>query len=439
MFISKMKKSVILFILPIILLLSGCNESGNYIKRGKTELSFFTYGSLSDPSYIVENEIYEDFKLKNTDIDIKIERMFGDPFSYKLEAYALTNRVPDIVFMWPGGKSSILHKRKLMKDLYPFIENEKEKFLSPALEPQLSGYLAELPSGITITHTIYVNEEILRKLNLKVPKNYDELKTVSKKLRLNGYQTILMANKETWVLQSCLFSTIVGRVAGDDFIDKIIKNETKFTDAPFIKSLNFLKQLFKDDVISTKTFEIGYNESPALFVKGNWAFYIDGDWRTSAFVTGENNESQISIENQRNISLMMFPEIPDEINHNTVSGVVSIGYGISNTIKKGSDKEKAAWRFISYLQSEDVQKKRLEKVGTFPSRKGIQVDNLEPIVSSRGDYYSKPEKITYVLDSVFDTKVATQINLSLQELSLGVKSTEEIANDINKVYEESLK
>ncbi len=89
-----------------------------------------------------------------------------------------------------------------------------------------------------------LNQEMLNDLGLNMPETYDELKTMVPKLQEAGKDVVIMGAQDDWVIQSVLFSMIVGRLAGDAFIDKILAGEAKFTDEPFVSTLKFYPATF---------------------------------------------------------------------------------------------------------------------------------------------------------------------------------------------------
>ncbi|HPX48218.1 MAG TPA: extracellular solute-binding protein, partial [Treponemataceae bacterium] len=97
---------------------------------------------------------------------------------------------------------------------------------------QSGGYLAELPIGVTQTHVLYVNTAVLKECGLSIPKTYDELKAQVPVLKAKGYETILMANAESWVMQSCLFSDIAGRFGGSAVRDGTRRFSTDRLNSP---------------------------------------------------------------------------------------------------------------------------------------------------------------------------------------------------------------
>jgi len=224
-------------------------------------------------------EVWNEFERRNPDIKIEREDLYLEPFHQKLAAYVASGQLPDVIRMWPGGRTSHLHHQRLVKDLAPFIEPYRDVFIEAALQPQAGGYLAMIPEGITATHVLFTNTKLLDELGLSVPTTYEELKDMAPKLRAAGLEPVLMGAQDDWVIQSTFFSMILGRLAGDEFTDQILAGQAKFTDEPFLKSLRFFKQLFDDGVLSPTIVQTGYGEVNALFASGRSPFMIDGIWK----------------------------------------------------------------------------------------------------------------------------------------------------------------
>ncbi len=112
---------------------------------------------------------------------------------------------------------------------------------------------------------------------------------------------------------------------------------------------------------------------------------------------------------------MAFPAIPGEKFPGTVSAVVGVGLGISASIPKGSDMEKAAVRLLKYYYSPEVQQIKLETGAFIPTLKGVTSDKLEPFTTMMPKFYAGIAKTTYVLDGVLDANVCNNfINKGLQ-------------------------
>lgn len=382
-----------------------------------------------------QTEIWDRFGELYPNIRIEREDLYLEPFHQKVEAYAAANQVPDVVYMWPGGRSTTLHRNNLVKDLRPLLGDTAEEFSPAALVNQAGGYLGMIPIGLTSTHVMFVNHTLLDELGLSVPETYEDLVAMVPVVRAARKELIVMGAEDDWVMQSLLFSMIAGRIAGDEFFDAVRAGEAKFTDAPFVNALRFYRQLFDDGVLNVTTLLTPYGEAASLFATGRAPFLIDGDWRTGDFLTNvDTGDALIPVEEQPNYSLTVFPAIPGEVNSRTTSSLVATGYGISASIPAGSAKEKAAWTLVEFLTGEHAQTVRLETGAAFPSRKGITSDTLEPLAQARSLFYGEYGG-TYVIDDIFEAEVHTEINVGLQEIGLGIATPEVVAARAQRAFD----
>ena len=429
-----LKKST--FLLLALLLVTGVFAPAT-LAQEPVKISVLHYFDLTSPGAAREiNEVWYEFSVRNPHIIVEREDLFLEAFHQKTEAYAAADRLPDVIYMWPGGRSTSLHTLGLVKDLGPLLGDDAKYYKEAVLAPQAGGFLAELPQTMTSSHALYVNVALLESLGLSMPATYEELVAMVPVLKANGLDTVLMGAQDDWVIQSCLFSMIVGRLVGDDKLKEILAGEAKFTDPEFVSALEFYAQLYEDGVLHRKIMNTSYAEVNGLFATGRAPFLIDGDWKTSNFLTDPTTgEALIPVDRQDEFVMTIFPAIPGEINAASSSGVVGVGYGMSSKIQAGSAKEAAAWELIKWLQGPEVQKLRLETGGTIPSRVDVTSDQLEPLVIERIRYYEDILVTTEVIDNIFEGEVYTPINIGLQEIGLGFATPMEVAQRTQEAFD----
>lgn len=429
------KRSTVLF---LALLLVASVFVPTVLAEERITITVLNYFDLTSPGAERElEEVWREFSRRNPHIIVEREDLFLEAFHQKVEAYAAADRLPDVVFMWPGGRSTSLHTLGLVKDLRPLLGEDAKYYQDAVLAPQAGGYLAELPQTMTSSHALYVNKTLLEELGLSIPKTYEELVAMVPVLRANGINdTILMGAQDDWVIQSTLFSMIVGRLVGDEKLHEILAGEAKFTDPEFVGALEFYAQLYEDGVLHRRIMNTSYAEVNGLFAAGRAPFMVDGDWKVSNFLTDvTTGEALIPVEKQPEFMMTIFPAIPGEINKASSSGVVGVGFGMSSKIEDGSAKEAAAWELIKWLQGPEVQKLRLETAGTIPSRVDVTSDKLEPLVLERIRYYEDIGVYTEVLDNIFEGEVYNPINVGLQEIGLGLATPMEVAQRVQEAMD----
>jgi len=438
-----MKKAILtlaVLLSAALVIAGGQSEPESAEAAEPTVLTVLYYIDATQAGYAEDQAIWAKFEAENPDVKLEKEELFDEAFHQKVAAYIAAGTLPDIMYTWPSGRSTALHEQRLLKDLTKLLGKEfLSNFVPAAVDPsnQNSDFLGELPQSVTYTTTMYTNTKMLKDNGLAEPKAYADLKAMVPKLRAKGAQTVLMANKSTWVMQSCLFSTVAGRLLGDAWIDRAKAGEVSFSDRDFVNALGFINTMYKDGVLSRDTIQLAYGEGPALFAEGAAAFLVDGDWRQGAFLTDTSTGvALIDPEAQAdNFAFRNFPAIPGEKNPGQVSAIVGVGFSISASVPAGSAKEAAAVRWMKYYYSPEVQKIKLETGAFIPSRKGVTSDKIEPFTRMMPEYYASVAKTCYVLDGVLDVDVYTPLNNGLQEIGLGSKSPAQVAADVQTAAE----
>ncbi len=434
-------------VFALVLLMAGSMvfaQGASDASSAKTELNVLYYIDMSAPNSADEiSAVWDVFEAQNPDIKVVREDLFNEPYHQKVEAYAASGNMPDVLYMWPGGRSAAVQNNHLVKDLAPFLKADGiyDDYAAAALVPQAAGYLAELPNGITSSHMMFVNDKLLESYGLNRPETLDDLLAMVPVLKSNGIDVIGMDNMSDWVMQSCLFSLVVGRLGGPDWYEQLAAGKINFTDPWFVNSLAVIDQLYATGALNRNTLNSAYGNGRGAFAAGKCAFFIDGDWACGNFQTdASTGVALISPQAQQDsFGMMVFPAIPGELVHNSTSGVVGTGFGMSANIEAGSAKEEAAWRLIKFLQSKYVQEWRLKTGASFPSNLTVDIakviadNNLEPFVQKRAEFYTK-YSTTPVIDGVLDPSVYNVINVGLQEIGLGKKTPTQVAADVQKAW-----
>ena len=441
-----MKKVLAIMLIALticsVVFAEGLAESSKK-KSDKVTLTVLNYIDMSEPNSANEIAmVWDVFALQHPEIEIIREDLFNEPFHQKVEAYAAQGNLPDVLYAWPSGRSETLHKEHLLYDLETLLKRDGlyNNYAATCTAPQLGGYLAELPNGITATSMMFVNEKVLRDNGLEIPKTYADLKAMVPVLNAKGIEVISMDCQDGWVMQSCLFSLITGRFGGADWADKLAAGEWDFEDDWFKKALTVVDNLYKDGIINRNTLSISYGSGRADFAAGKSAFYIDGDWACASFQEDvTTGDALFSREQQAtDVSLMNFPALDGEVVHESNSAVVGTGWAIAADI--APEKLEAAWTLVKFLEGEYVQTYRLTTGAAFPSLTSIDVASvvarfdLEPLVGKRSQWYNDIQVATPVIDGVLDPAVYEVINQVLAEIGLGKTTVDEAAATVNKAW-----
>jgi raffinose/stachyose/melibiose transport system substrate-binding protein len=412
----------------------------------KIPLTFLWYQDATSAGWSTDVAIWQKFKDTNPDIDLQQEILFTEAYHNKLSAYIAAGTLPDVFYLWPSRRSSsaTIHDQKLAKDLAPLLGADFLKdFVAPALDvkQQSSMQLSELPQSFTYTTVMYTNKKLLTDNGLALPKTYADMKAMVVKLRVKGIQTLILPDGDGWPAQSCLFSTITGRMLGDAWVDSVKVGKAKFTDTAFVNALKFWQQMFTDGVMSWTNVQMPYGDGPGLFANGKAAFFIDGDWRQGAYLIDKSTGKALidPAKQATDFAFLNFPAIPGEKNPGVVSAIAGTGLGISAKLAAGSDKEKAAVRLLKYYYGPEVSLQNYEAGAFIPSRKGVVSEKLEPFTKMMPLYYASILKTCYVIDGVIEPDVFNILNAGLQAIGLGAKTPAQVAAEMQKAQDAVMK
>jgi raffinose/stachyose/melibiose transport system substrate-binding protein len=394
------------------------------------------YLDASNPTAVADaNEWFSTFERNNPGVRIERENLFDDAFHDKMRTYAAAQDMPDVMYVWPSGRSDYLHEQRLLKDLMPFINRDNlRQYYVPATfdySQQQSGYMAMFPQGITTTHAFFTNMEILNEVGLQPARTYAELVAQVPVLRAAGYQTVLIPAQSTWVMQSCLFSMVIARFAGADWHERILSGRANFTDSDFVAAFDFIRRMYADGVISRDAVGVGYGDGPGMFAGNQGAYYIDGDWRVGDL------RLVIDPARQQYIRVGVFPDIPGARLNSSSSVVIGVGYAMAASIPAGSQREHYAWELVKWLLGREVSTTRTANGGTpTPTRSDLDFAamNLEPMQVAVGNLGAQFTTSTPVIDAVLASEVFEPINDGLIDLALGRRTAAQVANDVQAAF-----
>ncbi|MDR1073062.1 MAG: extracellular solute-binding protein [Treponema sp.] len=437
-----MKKRIVF----ILLALSALSANLNGDPTTPITLRVLNYSDTTSASAVAaEEEIWRKFQADHPNIIIEREDLFYESFHNKVEVYAALgyDYLPDVIYAWPSGRSRTLYAYHLLKDLTPLIQKDglTASYRDLAIDPSqfANNYVGMLSLSITSSHAFYVNNAVLKDAGLTPASTYAELAAQVPALRAKGYETVLMDNKDTWVMQSCLFSLIAGRFCGEGWERKILSGQAKFTDPDFVTALTFIKQMYDDGVLSRSTLTTDYGEVIGKFASKKGAYLIDGDWRAGAFITDPFvGQALISPADQENILITVFPDIEGAKLNKSTSSILGVGWGVNAGIPSGSAREAAAWELVKWLAGKEIQTWLLKTGGvSTPSRADIDISSLplEPMQKAVAQLANEYTTSTAVIDAVFAGPVYTRINDGLQAIGMGSQTPEQVAKATQDAFD----
>lgn len=395
---------------------------------GKVKLTMFHYLDLTDPVATANWDILlSTFEATYPDIELEIEYGFNEPFHDKLQAMAIADQLPDIMFLWPGKRTGTVTGAGKAKDLSPWLEGKLDQFSPTAIAAQgPNGEIYELPEQVTATHVMYTNEKLMKELGLSFPKTLDELVAQGDTIRAAGYTPVAMTNGDGWQMQSCLLSALVDRTGGREWVRKAAAGEASFSDPEFVNALKVIETLAENDMFSAGINTLSYGSALTEFVTGNAVYYIDGGWRVNN-LNGELPEEMVPY-----VSLNVFPEVPMENGQaGSTAAVAGTGHGMN--AKLSGAKADAAWTWI-WFYSGPVGSAIRQGFGALPAYKIPMSSDADPLTVKLSEFVNNTPS-GFVIDAVMEAEGMGVLHPALQELIFGKKSPEQVAAEYEKWVE----
>ncbi|HIT90939.1 MAG TPA: carbohydrate ABC transporter substrate-binding protein [Candidatus Merdenecus merdavium] len=146
-------------------------------------------------------------------------------------------------------------------------------------------------------HGFIYNKDVFEECNVSVPTTWEEFLDVCQKIKDSGKTPIHMP-KDTWVPQILMtdnFAKALGKDAVEDFSEKVMKNEAKWTDVPELAEvIDQYLELYEKGYINTDFASATYDDSILAVAEGNAAMHFNGDF-FAASVLEANPDANIGM------------------------------------------------------------------------------------------------------------------------------------------------
>lgn len=349
--------STVLALTMVVTMAVGCGKSADTnssAKKGDDKVTLKVFTNLPDRKNgqgLVEQQIIDEYMKENKNVTTKVEALDEEAYKTKFKAYSMEG-MPDVVSIW--GQPSFLDEVLDAGVLAELNEDDYKDygFISGSLDGfKKDGKLYGLPRNTDVAG-FYYNEKMFKENGWTVPKTYDELLELAKKINDKGIIPLAMDGGDGWPMAVYL-SDILYKLTGSDYSstvsDAIKKGD--FSDANIKKATEILKQ-----TADAKMFQKGYDSqdygtAQNLFTNGQAAMFYMGSWEASMAL----NED-IPKEIRENIRVFTMPIIDGGKGKATdIAAWNGGGYAVSS---KSEHKEEAI-KFLNYMYQPD----KLSKYG----------------------------------------------------------------------------
>lgn len=294
-----------------------------------------------DQVKILSNLIYSDFMAKN-DIDVVIEQV-----NATLVQGVISGNSPDLYLHLSRSQPVNLVMRGVLYDLKNFDDYDEviaNNFQEGAETPYLyNGGCYALPD-MQQFNVLFYREDIFEKLNLEVPNTWEEFIQVTAILQRNKMNVYLPYTKleatstvNVGVGGLTIYPTMLMQMGGSLYNEE--QNKTLLSGNLAVKAFTFWTDFYTRYGLDPQAnfynkfragvYPMGISNYTLCFTIGAGAPELDGKWKIA--------------------------QIPGVMDENSNINRVCAGSGSGCAIMNNSDEKEAAWEFLKWWVSEDVQ------------------------------------------------------------------------------------
>ncbi|WP_243291008.1 ABC transporter substrate-binding protein [Bacillus sp. FJAT-47783] len=399
---------------------NGSETEGNETEEtaGKEEVIF--WHAMSGPLETVLNDIVADFN--NSQEDIEVKPVFQGTYEEALTKFntvAGTKDAPTIMQTFEVGTKYMIDSGHI-EPVQKFID--EDNYDTSQWEKNISNYYTvdskqySMPFNSSTPVLIY-NKDAFKEAGLdpeKAPMTYSELKEAAKKLtKSEGGET---SQYGFTILNYGWFFEELLAVQGGHYVDQDNGRKGDATKATFndelgLKVFNLISEMHNEGTF----YNVGQNwdDMRAAFQSGKVAMYLD----SSAGVKGmvDNSDFEVGVS---------YLPIPDDAER---EGVIIGGASIWMSSGISEEKQKAAWEFMKYLTTPEVQAEWHVKTGYFAINPAAYDQD---IVKKEWEKYPQ---LKVTVDQLHETKTSTATQGAL--ISVFPESRQKVVKAMENLYQ----
>lgn len=420
---------VILVIVPVIITLKLFDRAdpvtGNISQKDPVELRFMSSWGGTDTKAQRLQQLLEKFELENPGVKIINESMSGSEFLFKLKTNFAQGNDPDVFGLWPGSDIKILINQGKVADLTDLLSADKEWYGSFGEDAwsydQFDGRIYGLPCEI-IYEGLFLNRDLFEKYGVKLPSNYEELKTAVTSFRQKGIIPIAYnATPEGTYLYQNIVMKLGGKVALENPYTNGRINQC------FIDGMKYVKELYELGAFPDNAFTIDDKTRDNLFIDKKAAMIAQGSWfiGPGALNAGEDT-----------VDIIPLP-VFEKGNAHPTSIIYGLGNGnfhMSRKAYEDTEKRELCIKLLKYLTSVETAK-LFSTESSFISNIKIPEQELAPsrLMLKGKKLISDSSELVGPTDSFIDRNLWEQILVpSFPQVLEGRKTPEEVFAEIEQ-------
>ena len=401
----------------------------------EVELTFSHF--LGEPSTEAPNveAAIERFREAHPEVELDAQVSGTDEYLTQFNVGAAAGALSD-VFMIVGADIDAISRAGLIADISEEFEADAE--WSGSIQPDMMAEFTRgdavysVPYGQIITHVIFWNEDIFAEAGIDgFPETWDGFLEAIDKLEAHGVTPISLGNKARWVVADPVIGTMIFRMTGREWFDRLRAREAEFTDPEFVAAIEKFQELVERDAFNADANSLDNQQQRRPYVRGEAAMFIEGSWAIPTIIEEATPEVRAATR------MAAWPEMEGGRTPATaVTGGAGWSFGINSELE--GEERAAAIDLLKELSSVEYGESRLA-IGLLPAQvidtSGMEIDPLLAELASRpaeGEMEILPIFTNWLPRSILDV-----LGQELQDLMVGNATPMEVAEALQQDYERS--
>jgi len=296
-------------------------------------------------------QVVKDFEAANPDITVKMNTFDKEAYKTAIRNW-LATEPPDVVFWYAGNRMKQFVSKDLLEDVSDIWESEGLNDKMSTAQPAMT--IDGKQWGVPTTYYqwgVYYRKDIFAKLEIEIPKTYDEYLAASAKIKAAGIAPVTIGTKYLWTAAGW-FDYMNMRTNGLQFHIDLMDGKIPYTDDRVKATFaNWMKMVEPGYYIKDHA-TYSWQEALPFLLKGEAAMYLIGN-----FVTPQLGDQE------ENVGFFQFPIIDPtkDVGEDAPMDTVHIPAKAKNKAD--------ARKFLAYLANPDVQTKINAAINQIPPHK----------------------------------------------------------------------